>query len=197
LHAARGCRNAHYSAAGYRGYCNPHFTRWKNHGDPLKGPTIKGEPHAFLRDIVYPYSGDDCLEWPFAKNKLGRGQIRLDGKTVEVGRLACEAKNGPPPTPEHEAAHNCGNGHLGCCNPNHFRWDTHEGNQRDRVAHGTSNRGVQSGKAKLTPDKVRKIRELRGQKKRMYAPSPNAGRETSPRALFRMLCITGSGSARS
>lgn len=155
--------NADRSAAGIRGWCVKHYCRWKTHGDPLGGrPTFNGEPMKFIQEVAIPYDGSDCLVWPYAKGSMGRGSIRIGGKTLEVNRLICEGRHGPPPSPEHEAAHECGNGHLACCNPLHLRWDTHTGNQRDRVAHGTSNRGEQSGLAKLTEDQVRHIRSLRG-----------------------------------
>lgn len=48
-------------------------------------------------------------------------------------RHMCKLKNGDPPTPDHEAAHSCGNGKHGCINPNHLRWATDAENMADTV----------------------------------------------------------------
>lgn len=65
----------------------------------------------------------------------------IDGRTHTVSRLVCEYINGKAPSPEHEAAHNCGKGHEGCVNPLHMRWATRAENFSDKVIHGTSMRG--------------------------------------------------------
>ena len=59
-------------------------------------------------------------------------------KVSRVGRLVLFAFRGPPPS-GHECCHNDGdpqNNRL-----SNLRWDTAAANQRDRVKHGTSNRG--------------------------------------------------------
>lgn len=56
-----------------------------------------------------------------------------------------------------ECCHNDGNpqnNHL-----SNLRWDTPKSNQADRVKHGTTNRGEQCGKAKLTLEQVKFIRQ--------------------------------------
>src|SRR5690606_20841041 len=68
----------------------------------------------------------------------------------------------PRPTPRHEAAHSCGNGHLGCCNPRHLRWASHVANMADKVEHGTHQIGEKHGMARLTENDVRYIRKMRG-----------------------------------
>ena len=42
-----------------------------------------------------------------------------------------------------------------------LRWDTRSGNERDKVANGTTNRGSRHGMSKLTEDTVRSIRSSR------------------------------------
>lgn len=39
-----------------------------------------------------------------------------------------------------------------------LRWDTREANEKDKVQHGTSNRGERNGNAKLTYEKANAIR---------------------------------------
>lgn len=138
-----------------RGWCKKHHQRWLRHRDPL---AIRRPQPAqdFLRDVVFPYEGKDCLFWPFATNKDGYG-IVWQGT---VHRIVCERRNGPPPTPEHEAAHSCGNGHLACVAGHHLSWKTHVENMAYRIPHGTHSRGERCGKAKLTEDEVRAIRVL-------------------------------------
>lgn len=144
-----------------RGWCDPHYKRWWRYGDPLGGSTSKGDVSEYFNNFVLSYDGDDCLSWPYAKLK-GYGQIRHGGKRRCVSRLICEIVNGPPPSPKHEAAHNCGKGHEGCCNPKHIRWDTPKGNSADKIIHGTTSRGERAPSVKLTAEQVLTIRILAG-----------------------------------
>ena len=141
-----------------RGWCSAHWSRWRRHGDPLLGGTATGAPAQFLNDVVLAYAGTECLKWPFAVSNHGYGIIRSNGKMRSVSRVVCESVYGPAPTIDHEAAHSCGKGHEGCCSPIHLRWATHSENLMDRLEHGTINRGERHGLAKLTADKVAKIR---------------------------------------
>lgn len=146
-----------------RGWCDTHYCRWKRTGDPQGSKARElGPARLYLEEIVLPYEGDDCLIWPFGRSVYGYGRIKYLGKDYAVSRLACIEVNGPPPTPKHEAAHNCGNGHLGCVNPKHLRWATREENRADRLIHGTHDLGEQNGASKLKTAEVIKIRALEG-----------------------------------
>lgn len=153
-----GCDN-HVCA---RGLCRKHYMRWYVHGDPLKlERTPNGVPASWLeknKDFV----GVECLPWPFANNGVGYGMASINGKFTLVHRFFCEYRHGPPPSPKHEAAHNCGNGHLGCANPQHLEWKTPTENQADRINHGTHARGEQNSRAKLTESEVIAIRSSTG-----------------------------------
>ncbi len=123
-----------------------------------------GEPMRYLREVVFPYKGDTCLPWPYAKSS-GYGVVKIDGKDELVHIVVCRYRNGPPPTPKHEVAHGCGKGHEACCAGNHLSWKTREENHADKLIHGTHNRGERHGMAKLTSDDVRFIKahaEMRG-----------------------------------
>lgn len=158
LCSVNGCKgNAHYSAKGGRGYCRSHYRRFLLHGNALAGRAPNGEPERFFREIVIPYRGSNCLIWPYGQAH-GYGVINTGSETVTVHRLVCIEVHGLPPTPYHESAHTCGNGNVGCVNPNHVRWATSSENQMDRVVHGNSNRGERCGSAKLTREQVREIR---------------------------------------
>lgn len=152
--------NAHRIAAGRDGLCNSHYGRRRRHGDPSKGNPSRTEALPFLHSSVIPYEGDGCLTWPFSKSHYGYGIISIKGVTHVVSRLVCQAVHGSPPNEKYEAAHSCGKGHLSCVNPKHLSWKTRSENQRDRVEHGTSNRGERQWKAKLTEEDAVKIRLL-------------------------------------
>ena len=146
--------------SGTRGWCSKHYQRWLAKGDvlaPMQPQATRGEPARYLRDVAIPFSGDECLLWPFGATN-GRGRIQVGDRSHLAYRLVCAAVHGEPPAPGHECAHSCGNGHLGCVNPHHLRWATRSENAYDMVLHGTSCRGERNGRAKLTAADVHEIR---------------------------------------
>lgn len=136
-----------------RGLCQRHYGRWRKHGDPLGGRASPGEPLKWLLSHV-EWSEDDCLVWPFARSSKGYGQLGGDN----AHRRMCEAVCGPAPSPVHQAAHNCGKGHLGCVNPSHVRWATIAENSADMQVHGTILAGERNGHSKLTNHQITAIR---------------------------------------
>lgn len=153
--------NSHKSAHGSRGYCSMHYHRVRKYGDP----SIKKSRPSPAKDWLIAnksHAGDECLPWPFYVGKDGYGRAHHFGtdKLTTAARLMCTLAHGEPPTPGHEAAHSCGNGHKACTNKNHLYWATHTINQADRVEHLTTNRGERQWKAKLTSGDVMRIREL-------------------------------------
>lgn len=153
-----GCHgNSHWSNNGVRGWCPAHYQRWRKYGDPLSGRTSLGALSAFLEQALGSDT-DQCINWPFVRNSKGQGQIRLNGRAQYASRVVCERAHGAPPTSLHEAAHSCGNGHLGCVNPRHLRWATRSENHADKLIHGTHNRGERHNMVKLTEAEVIEIR---------------------------------------
>lgn len=146
-----GCEN---TGRLRRGWCQMHYSKWYSHGDPLtpqrKPPN--GEAARYFSDVVMAYEGDECQMWPYARNKEGYGIVTRGDKPgmCLVSRRVCAKVHGPPPTPDHEAAHSCGHGKDGCYTKRHLAWKTHAENEADKLAHGTHNRGERSGNAKLT-----------------------------------------------
>lgn len=108
------------------------------------------------------YRGNECVVWPLSRiPHTGYGVVCINGQRAYAHRVMCEFEHGPAPTPEHESAHSCNNGHLGCITPRHLSWKTRSGNQLDRRANGTHGHGSHL-RYKLTPQQVDEIRGLRG-----------------------------------
>lgn len=120
-----------------------------------------GDAQRFYHEVVLRYEGGKCLFWPFAKQR-GYGTMRIKDRLVRVHRRLCEEMNGPPPTPEHDAAHSCGCGDYGCVTKGHLEWKTRKENLADEIAHGTRLLGERNHSAKLTAENVREIRLLFG-----------------------------------
>jgi len=104
---------------------------------------------------------NNCIQWPFARFYSGYGKIAIKGKTTHAHRYICILAHGEPPDGKTDAAHNCGNGHMGCVNPNHLRWATRKENMDDCLKHRTRAMGESASKACLTRDDIIKIRNLR------------------------------------
>jgi hypothetical protein len=124
---------------------------------PTKG---KGKAYAFLAALK-GHQGDDCVTWPFFRDKHGRGMVGYNGKMGWAHRVMCTLEYGDPPTPKHTAAHECGNGHLGCVNPKHLKWKTQKENLADCARHGTSVRHSYGPFGKLDFEKAQQIRDLK------------------------------------
>lgn len=155
---ARCNGNAAYSGGGRRGLCGLHYKRYLKTGEPIlpkSEATLRGDAQRYFRDHVLSYEGDDCLVWPFFRKEDGRGMMSGGDRPILVHRQVCIEAHGPPPSDEHEAAHLCGNGHLGCVNKRHLAWKTKLENRADTKIHGTWG-------WKLTEPEVKEIRRLEG-----------------------------------
>lgn len=147
-----------------RGLCRLHYLRFLRHGDSLSGAprrlTKKGEPLKWMQEHI-GYRGDDCLIFPYGRHSAGYGALVEDGKRMLAHRWVCEKVYGHPPEGKEEAAHSCGNGHLGCVNPKHLRWATFYENVQDREAHGRTPKGEDCVNAVLTGSEVETIFSLK------------------------------------
>jgi len=163
--------------------CCAHYTRLMRNGDPEVTRRPKnGAARAKIDEFkIAAQSTDDCLLWPFAKLPAGYGKI---GSQL-VHRVICEEVHGAPPTPEHHAAHRCGE--TSCGNWRHLYWATPVQNQADRVTHGTSNRGTRQWRAQLDEHKVREIRRMaaQGMKHNDIAAAFGVSRLTATKAINR------------
>lgn len=170
-----------------RGLCRLHYRR-SQRGSPMDAPlrssAARNAKPAFIKDVVVPYAGDDCLAWPFPHKGTGYPIMNENGRSVSVTRHVCCAVHGEPPSNIHQAAHSCGNGHLGCVNPRHLRWATPQDNWNDMRLHGTARIGDEHPQAKLTAAKAAEIRSLRG---RMTRPAIAARFGVSKSQIDRIL----------
>jgi hypothetical protein len=149
-----------------RGWCKAHWSRWARNGNPLaskKRVYKPGKSRCFVNEIALKSNDDNCLIWPYARDRYGYGVMCIEHtKRVFVSRVICEIVNGPPPTKAHQSAHSCGNGHLGCCNPRHLSWKTRKENMEDMEKHGTRYRGDDNVSSKVTSEDVLYIRSVAG-----------------------------------
>lgn len=120
-----------------------------------------GKGIKWVREHVH-YAGDDCLIWPFSRSR-GYGHLYLYKRNLRINRYMCELAHGAPPTPQHEAAHLCGN--RACANPRHLAWKTSAENQADRRIHGTVSHPywwTNGAGSKLTPEQAAEILARKG-----------------------------------
>jgi len=116
---------------------------------------------------------NECWLWSYSFNPTGYPSITLKKHTQRVNRLVCRRVHGEPPTPDHQAAHNCGN--RKCINPHHLEWKTRKENEADKLRHGTHQWGERNHWAKLNEDQVREILALRKEGLTMRALSDRFG----------------------
>lgn len=140
-----------------RGFCERHLWRLRKHGDPCGGGVDEGAPLRWLEDNVN-YNADECLIWPFGRNHFGYAAVYWRGRAQGAHRVMLCLAVGEPPSVSHEGAHSCGRGTSGCVSPKHLSWKTHLENMRDRIRHGTSNRGTTNGQCRLSDQQAREVK---------------------------------------
>lgn len=72
--------------------------------------------------------------------------------------LVCAAFHGPRPAHGYDASHRDGNSFNNAAA--NLRWLTRQGNEADKILHGTKAIGSRHGQSRLTEDQVLKIRSL-------------------------------------
>lgn len=148
-----GCDALHKA----KGFCDRHYRRLQRHGSATEVKYINSSvPLSWIENYVN-YDADDCLKWPFRIRPDGYGVVGGRGR---AHRIMCEKKRGKPSFEKAEAAHSCGNGHLGCVNPNHLFWKTAKENCDDKFIHGTLKIGSQCSWAIVNEEDVIEIRRM-------------------------------------
>lgn len=138
----------------YQNYYQKNKTKYgKNKATGKSGKKISSKKIKFIKSILKTKS-NKCITFPFPRDPNGYGTVMYKRKVYGAHRFVCLQVKGKPPTDQkYVAAHNCGNGHLGCVNPNHLDWKSYTGNCVDKIIHGTY--GVT-----LTNVQIREIRQL-------------------------------------
>lgn len=122
----------------------------------------KGKTKDLVFTIIAAEPVAECILWEFGRDGQGYARAVVPGFTTRLAhRIICEIKNGPPQHEDHYARHTCGNGALGCVNPEHLSWGSAQDNQDDELVLGRRKYGEQTTKAVLTSDAVRDIRSMR------------------------------------
>lgn len=108
-----------------------------------------------LGSAIHTVVDGELRELTPTPNRNGYLRVRDGGDWLMVARLVCEQHHGPPPTPEHQAAHLDGdrtNNH-----PDNLAWKTPAENAADRIRHGTQAAPTR----KLSPLRAGWMRDLR------------------------------------
>lgn len=144
-----------------RSLCDSHYRRLRRKGQTgaaIVPTTPKGAAQSYFETSL-GHIGNECLIWPFKRGANGYALIHVKGGTSPlVHRRVCEAEHGPPPSPIHQAAHLCGNGHLGCINRHHLSWKT----PAENCADDRDSAGRRNANAKLRESDIAEIRSLAG-----------------------------------
>lgn len=111
------------------------------------------------RFFKYVNKTESCWIWTGYCQHSGHGIFRYDGKKILAHRFSWLLAGNEIPEGMcilHAPHVICG--HKNCVNPAHLRIGTQSENMKDRISDGTSNRGTNHGKCKLTEAQVREIR---------------------------------------
>jgi hypothetical protein len=123
----------------------------------MANPFLSKSPSDFYRSVVLLHDKDECLVWPFGFSGNGYPALWADGRMKSVHRMICAETHGAPDVAM-DAAHSCGN--KACVSRRHLSWKSRAGNEADKIAHKTTNRGTKHGMAQLSDDEVRAIRSI-------------------------------------
>lgn len=141
--------------------CNMHVARKRLGNREMNAPPHRDIEGArrFLAQAMEMRT-DECIIWPFSRNAHGYATGTKRHGTCIISRQVCFDTNGQPRSPKMDAAHSCGNGHLGCVNSRHLSWKTKQENSDDSKRHGTLVRGSKQPNSKLVEGQVSEILRL-------------------------------------
>lgn len=135
------------------------------HASSDGGPTVTPQPkyrirYEYLLAAISNHKSNECLLWPFEKDKDGYGWMHLrkeDGSqpSVRVHRIAFKVVNGYWPEPM--GLHTCDT--PACFNPRHIYAGNDKDNYNDQFIRGRHVHGTGSPHAKLTDELVVQARK--------------------------------------
>lgn len=105
------------------------------HKHYIPGSARDGAGMFWLR-LFADYKGDKCLLFPFRTASKPRGSVSYNFRHMPAHRAMClHVHKLPKDESKTMALHKCGNGHLGCVNPNHLYWGDQSDNNADARRH--------------------------------------------------------------
>lgn len=111
-----------------RGWCQPHWKRWRKYGDPR---TLYMPRSLWERIERWTDRSGGCWVWTHWLDQDGYAHASYEGKRVRVHRWSWEQVNGPVP-PGLELDHLCRT--RGCVRPDHLQAVSHRENMMRGVA---------------------------------------------------------------
>jgi hypothetical protein len=84
-------------AATGRGYCNPHYQRWRRYGSPTERRSLAGLSASERIAARSQPVQSGCVEWTGSRDRNGYGVITWQDKHWRAHRLAYETSVGPIP----------------------------------------------------------------------------------------------------
>lgn len=173
-----------------RGWCSAHYTKWKKYGDPLVVRQVQMHGVSVRERFLANFKQTSgCWEWAGYKDPNGYGRLNIDGKPVLAHRLSWAIFCHPIET-QQQVLHRCDN--PKCVRPEHLFLGDHTANMADKMAkkrhrYGVS-RGEAHGRARLTAELVREIRDTAGPSRivaEQYGISGRQVREIRARTAWR------------
>lgn len=147
------------------GFCSLHYSRWKNHGDPL---WQKQEHLSFTNpDGIKNYllskrniTEKGCWEWPGKSLTIGGyGRRKVDAIEHPVHRISAAIFLGFDIWSDLFVCHKCDN--PPCYNPDHLFIGTSQDNSSDMIKKGRQIKGEQVKISKLKTVEVQQIKNER------------------------------------
>ena len=143
-----GCPNESWA----KGLCPAHLRR-RRLGKPMDKPL--GHNRILLHDFLgnaLQSNMDECIEWPFGRDRQNYGAVQRNGKVLKAHRLVAGICFMRELKSWEVVRHTCDN--PPCCNPKHLRVGTQTDNIKDMFSKGRNT----SGMAKLNRQSVKDIK---------------------------------------
>lgn len=117
-----------------------------------------GTPFERVMRRTLPEPNTGCVLFEGFVNPQGYGNVKVRGVAKLTHRVTWEEVNGPIPEGAY-VLHSCDT--PACVNPDHLFLGNQYANMKDAAKKGRMRRGEEHHNAKLTEEKVRKLRDMR------------------------------------